>query len=332
MKPCSQTAQMFKELCQELGVMLWLEPNDEFSGRLVFSNGQVRIFRGTHLDINPLGAAEVVKHKEYATRMMEMLGYPVILGKVFYSDECCRKARYFEKDANAARQYVTEVGLPVVVKPNSGSQGNRVNKACNMAEFDSALQSVFEVDSVALVQECVHGVDCRLLVLDDEVMAAYTRKPLSVTGNSVDSIEDLLAAKLRQLQMAGRMLSLDPSDRRIAKIIERRNLSWSSCLNDGEEIALLDNANLSTGGELRDITDEISEFYKEIACRLVREMGLRYCGVDFMIDGDVTEKNRFWIIELNAAPGMDNFGSLGEEQMIKVREIHRKLLIAMKRL
>lgn len=58
-------------------------------------------------------------------------------------------------------------------------------------------------------------------------------------------------------------------------------------------------------------------------------MGLRYCGVDLMVDGDIRLKpKKYWVIEINAAPGIDNYASSGSEQKKIVEEMYLKVLLA----
>jgi len=84
-----------------------------------------------------------------------------------------------------------------------------------------------------------------------------------------------------------------------------------SALSRGQRVYLLDNANLSSGGDAVDVTETIHPGFKKIAVRLTRDMGLRICGVDLMVDGNITGKpSTYWILEVNAAPGSGDTGGL----------------------
>jgi D-alanine-D-alanine ligase-like ATP-grasp enzyme len=73
--------------------------------------------------------------------------------------------------------------------------------------------------------------------------------------------------------------------------------------------------------------------YKKIAIELTRDMGLRIAGVDIMVtSGDITEspkKNGYFIIEINAAPGLDHYVTTGKEQKKIVEDMYLKVLQAM---
>ena len=59
-------------------------------------------------------------------------------------------------------------------------------------------------------------------------------------------------------------------------------------------------------------------------------MGLRLCGVDLMIADDIGKPPRkYWVLEINAAPGLDHYASGGKEQRRIVEELYLEVLIAM---
>lgn len=73
-------------------------------------------------------------------------------------------------------------------------------------------------------------------------------------------------------------------DPRIAEKLKRQGLTFRSVLSLGERIFLLDNANLSSGGDATDATASVNSAFRELAVRLTSDMNLRLCGVDLMID------------------------------------------------
>jgi D-alanine-D-alanine ligase-like ATP-grasp enzyme len=59
-------------------------------------------------------------------------------------------------------------------------------------------------------------------------------------------------------------------------------------------------------------------------------MGLRICGVDLMVDGDIASSpSRYWILEVNAAPGLDHYAKAGKAQKKIVEDMYLKVLKAM---
>ncbi len=60
-------------------------------------------------------------------------------------------------------------------------------------------------------------------------------------------------------------------------------------------------------------------------------MGLRYCGVDLMVQDDIRKPldpalNNYRVIEINAAPGIDHYAESGDKQKMIVAEMYRRIL------
>ncbi len=119
-------------------------------------------------------------------------------------------------------------------------------------------------------------------------------------------------------------------DERIHRKLERLKLSLETIVPSNKKIFLLDNANLSTGGDAQDVTDKIHETYKKMATQLAHDMGLRYSGVDIMTQSPIDKPiQEYTIIEINAAPGLDYYVEMGQKQESIVRNMYKKVLIAM---
>jgi D-alanine-D-alanine ligase-like ATP-grasp enzyme len=327
--PC--LGEILKKIAPRIGAKVIIEPEWGFVGQIIFKNGKKSYFRYSSLDLNPLGASEIAKDKGYADFFMNRLGYPAIPGQVFFSDSWSR-AIGSKKNIDAAYCYAQKIGWPVIVKPNGGSQGRGVFKAYNKSEFYRAMHLVFKQDKIALVQKFISGRDYRLVVLDDKVISAYERLPFNITGDGKSSIERLIKNKLRGFIRDGRSARIDVDDWRISRNLKKQKLTLKSVLLSGQRIFLLDNANLSSGGDALDVTKTIHPGFKKLAVRLVKDMGLRFCGVDLMVDGDISRVPRtgkYWIIEINAAPGLDHYIKTGREQEKVVENMYLRVLKAM---
>lgn len=171
-----------------------MEREWKIAGQIIYASGQKRYFRYSSLDPNTLGASEISKDKDYANFFMKRMGYPTIPGKTFFSPAWA-EAINSPRDIDDAYAYARSIGFPVVVKPNSGSQGKGVAFVYTRRDFYNAMRRVFKLDRVALVQRLVLGRDYRIVVLDDKVISAYERIPLSVTGDGIADIRELLDKK-----------------------------------------------------------------------------------------------------------------------------------------
>ncbi len=322
-------AKMLQRLAPMIGAKVLMEPEWQIAGQIVYKNGQKRYFRYNTLDLNPVGAADISKDKDYATFFMRAMGYTTIEGKTFFSDGWC-EAIGSRRNAEKAFLYAKRLGFPVIVKPNSGSQGVGVALVHNKQEFFRSIRSIFKSDNVALVQRPVRGTDYRVVVLDKKVISAYERIPLSVFGDGRLSIRQLLARKSRSFIASGRDTRIKMSDPRIAAKLKHQGRTLMSVPKHNERVFLLDNANLSSGGDSVDVTEHIHPAFKKIAVTLTKDMGLRLCGVDLMIDGDIASAPaQYWILEINAAPGLDHYVKTGKAQEKIVENLYLEVLKSM---
>jgi D-alanine-D-alanine ligase-like ATP-grasp enzyme len=323
--------KLLQKIAPRIGARVYIEPEWGVVGQITFKNGRRSYFRYNTLDLNPVGASDIAKDKAYAAHFLRHLGYPVPEGEVFFRRDFAETIGS-KRGVDAAARYARRIGFPLFVKPNSGSQGRSVRKVGSERELRRAIADVFRHDRIALVQRPLAGRDYRVVVLDGEIISAYERLPLNVTSDGRASIARLLARKQREFAAAGRDTLIKRDDPRIASNVRRAGLSMQSVLPQGQQLQLLDNANLSSGGDARDVTRSVHPAFKTLAAHVTRDMGLRLCGVDLIVDGDISEKPaRWWVLEINAAPGLDHYASVGRAQERIVEALYTKVLRALAR-
>ncbi|MDO8514357.1 MAG: cyanophycin synthetase [bacterium] len=324
-------AKMLQRLAPKVGARVVLEPEWNIAGQIHYPGGKGkrasnRYFRYNTLDLNSVGASDISKDKDYANFFMHKMGYPTIIGRTFFSDEWCETIGS-RRDIRAGYRYAKSLGFPVVVKPNSGSQGVGVFLVHNKRELYRAMRFVFARDRVALVQRVVYGKDYRIVVLDSKVISAYERIPLNIVGDGRSSIRALLREKQKGFIASTRDTQIKVDDIRIANKLGHQELALRSVPARGYRVYLLDNANLSSGGDAVDVTKPIHLGFKKLAIKLTRDMGLRLCGVDLMIAGDIRQKpKKYWVLEVNAAPGLDHYVKGGKAQQKIVENLYLKVL------
>lgn len=325
--------QTFAEIATEIGASILMEPEWKIAGQITFKNGSRSYFRYNSLDLNPMGASDIAKDKGFASFFMQSMGYKTISNNTFFSPAWGKAIGEPERNIDMAYAYAQQLTFPVIVKPNSGSQGSGVTLVHNKKEFYFAMRAIFRVDRIAIVQPHITGNDYRVVVLDNKVISAYRRIPLNVVGNGKSTIRQLLEKKQQQFVAISRDTVIKIDDVRIKNKLKHRGLTLDSIPNKAEVIYLLDNANLSSGGDSVDVTKKVHPKFKKLAINLTRDMNLRLCGVDLIIDGDIADKPKnYWILEINAAPGLDNYVKLGKEQVQIVKALYRKVLKHMEKL
>jgi D-alanine-D-alanine ligase-like ATP-grasp enzyme len=298
------------------------------AGQITFSDGRRSYFRYNTLDLNPIGASDIAKDKDYAHFFLRSMGYAGVPGsRTFFSKKWAKAVGAPKRTVEAAYKYARQLGFPVVVKPNSGSQGAGVAVVDNRREFFRALRDIFRRDQIAIVQRVVTGRDYRVVVLDDEIVSAYERIPLNVMGDGSSTIRRLVTTKQQRFIAARRDTRIRTDDPRIASKLRRQGLTWRSIPPRGTQVFLLDNANLSTGGDAVDVTDRVHADFRSLCVAITRDMGLRLCGVDLMVEGDIANRpGKYWVLEINAAPGLDHYVKTGRAQLRIVEGLYLTVL------
>lgn len=324
--------KLILKLAPKIGARIVVEPEWGIAAQIVYKNGVVRSLRYLSLDLNHIASADIAKDKDFAKFFMEKRGYPVAEGETIFKDYWARIIKS-NRTISYGIKYAKKLGYPVIVKPNSQSQGSGVCLVWNDKELSRALVDAFKVDKVAIIERYLPGKDYRIVVLDEEIISAYQRIPLSVTGDGKSSILSLLKQKQKDFIKSGRDTRINFNDSRIKLKLERQGFSFQSILQKKQKIFLLDSANLSTGGDALDVTNTIHKSFKKIAVELTRDMGLRIAGVDIMVrKGDITQdvkKCLYYIIEINAAPGLDHYVTTGIKQKKIVEAMYLKVLKAL---
>jgi D-alanine-D-alanine ligase-like ATP-grasp enzyme len=329
-KESMMLGKLLEKLAPSMGAMVEIEPEWGMVGKITFRNGKRSYFRYNTLDLNPMGSAEIAKDKGFANYFMAKSGYPIVpQSQTFFSDTWAHTIGSVRTLENAV-EHGKNIGYPCIVKPNSGSQGVGVFLVHSEAELRRALENIFTFDRVALVQKYVSGRDYRIVVLDDTIISVYERIPLNIIGDGVSTIEELLFAKQSAFASAGRDTQINHFDERMHRKLERSGFSFNSIVNNGQKIFLLDNANLSSGGDSEDMTETAHDSFKHIAIQLTKDMGLRLCGVDIIISHDITQPhtdhNSYCVLEINAAPGLDHYSKLGIAQEERVEKMYTYVL------
>jgi len=320
--------RMLQKIAYRIGATVLVEPEWEIVGQITFKSGRHSYFRYNTLDLNPMGGSEIARDKDYSNFFMKAMNYPIVPGsKTFFSDKWGQTIGLPRRNIDAAYRHAIKIGFPVIVKPNSGSQGVGVSLVHNKSEFYSAVQIVFKSDRIVLVQQPINGKDYRLVILDKKLISAYERIPLNVVGDGISTIEQLLKIKQKQFVASSRDTQIKTDDPRIVIKLKHQGLNFLSIPTKEQKVYLLDNANLSTGGDSVDITENVHPSFKKIAVKLTRDMGLRLCGVDLMVHGDISNKpDKYWVLEINSAPGLDHYTKIGKAQEQIVEDLYLEVL------
>lgn len=286
--------------------------NDTYSGScaiLMFEKGSFAIW-DSPFNINASGSIKICSNKDICTSFLDRIGFSTPKS-INYTRETTKKNNslyepmldFFKNVPNNGFKY------PLIIKPATLSQGIGVTKVNNYNEASEAIKISLESKSrTFIIQEYIEGNDFRIVVLGNKVIQAYKRVPFHIVGNGINTIKELLESKVKEFIENDRDKKVDKDDERILKCIKDKGYELNSILEQGETLNLQNIANLSLGGTSIDYTDQITPFFKNIAIKVAKALNLDMCGIDIITSSIGDENNcEYKILEVNSAPGLDNY-------------------------
>lgn len=261
--------------------------------QLGYGKAQRRIWTA-ETDSTSAVAESIAHDKELTRQLLTSVGVSVPEGRFVSSAE----------DAWTAAQ---ELGLPVVVKPQSGNKGRGVS--IQLEDRESVLQAfaIAEKEFVAsrvVVERCIPGRQHRVLVVGNKAVAATGGQPQTLVGDGVHSIEELAVIgnqdPLRGDDAAQPLMPfvIDPI---ALDLLRRQGVDPKAVLAAGRSAVLRHNGDLTI--------DETDRLHPEIAAQCVlaaRAIGLDVAGIDLIAEdiGRPLEQQGGAVIEVNSSPGL----------------------------
>lgn len=230
--------------------------------------------------------------KAVTRRLMERAGVPV--------------PRQLSASASGADRaaFLAECGS-VVVKPARGEQGRGVVVGIETAEeLDEAVEYAARVNPDVIIEECVAGDDLRVLVINDEIVAAALRKPPEITGDGAQTVRRLIERLSRRREAATGGESRIPLDEETARCVRANGFELDDALPRGKTIRVRRTANLHTGGTLHDVTATLHGDIAASALKAARAIDIPVSGMDFIVQDPAGPDHVF--IEANERPGLAN--------------------------
>jgi len=201
------------------------------------------------------------------------------------------------------------VGYPLVIKPIDGNHGRGIT--VNINSYEDALDAfkvAKEVSRRVIVEKYITGEDYRLLVINNNFVAAAKRTPAHVVGDGKSTIEELVEEVNKDPRRGyghEKVLTAITINDLTKTIIADAGYTTDSVLKEGERLILKDTANLSTGGTAEDLTDIVHPANVSMAERISKIIDLDICGIDIMTS-DISQPlsdTGGAVLEVNAGPG-----------------------------
>lgn len=221
-------------------------------------------------------------------------------------------------DKSAANRFLKKFGLPVpgqevvttyanalafmklyesiVVKPVSQWGGRGVSThVSNSADLRAAITFARRYCDEIVLEECVAGIDWRLIFVNCKYVCAIQRDAAVVYGDGVSTIKELIKKK-NKISKAIDPSNTIPLERETRRCIEAAGMTYDSIPEKNERIAVRRTSNYHTGGSVDIVTDKVPAVLIDAGEMVANLLGAGLLGVDMLVD---ISTNRFTIIEMS---------------------------------
>jgi cyanophycin synthetase len=273
----------------------WIRLGSNSLVQLGYGVNQVR-FQATITQNTSNIAVDIACNKAQTKRMLNMAAIPVALGEICSTEE-------------ELKDTIDRIGYPIVLKPLDGNHGKGVS--INVTAFDKAVEGLLHAQNYSrrvIVERYITGFDFRVLVINNQVVAAAQRVPARVIGNGTNTIQELIDIENKDPRRGyghENVLTEIQVDRDTMDLLTLKNYTLDTIPSGKEIVYLKSTANLSTGGTSIDVTDLMHPENIFVAERIARVIGLDICGIDIMAPNltDPLKETGGVVLEVNAAPG-----------------------------
>jgi GNAT-family acetyltransferase (TIGR03103 family) len=193
----------------------------------------------------------------------------------------------------------------IVVKPARGEQGWGVTVGVvDEAGLHTAAARAAAIWPEVLLEARCEGLDLRVIVIGDAVVAAAVRRPANVAGDGVRTIGGLITARNEQRAESTGGAAHIPLDDVTAEVVAAHGHTLDDVLPAGEELEVRRTANLHTGGTMHDVTAALHPALAAASVAAAAAIEIPVLGVDLIVPA--VDGSRYAIIEANEQPGLAN--------------------------
>jgi glutathione synthase/RimK-type ligase-like ATP-grasp enzyme len=242
---------------------------------------------------NNATASSLATDKYFTNTILKRAGLPTLGGRYFFLHDRQRAQRAPGHERDDALEYFRQLGACAFAKPLSGSRGDFAQAIQGEPAFLEYLDDIARYYDSVLIQAVVFGAECRIFLLDDEVVYSASKRPPALVGDGISTVGDLLGKHNTALRSRGLSAAT-------AAGIEA---SLDMVLQRGEEQEIPGRMNLSAGGTMVLETSGADPAVIALARRAARALGLRVAAVDLFTDIE-SGPDPVRVIEVNSNPSI----------------------------
>lgn len=244
-------------------------------------------------DRTPAIAEGISRDKDLTKSLLQSCGVPVPEGRIVES-------------AEAAWEVANDIGMPVVIKPCDGNHGRGVFiELSQREEIESAYRMALREGTEVLVERYIAGTEHRLLIVGGRLIAATRGDSVSVVGDGVSTIAELIESQInsdpRRGSTENHPLNLIRLDSAAQMEIAHQGYQRDSVVRTGIKVLIQRN-----GNHAFDVTDQVHPATASIASLAARVIGLDIAGID-LVTSDISRplnEQGGAIVEVNAGPSL----------------------------
>lgn len=270
--------------------------------RLQRPDGKVLDIKSTTPPTTSMVAARRADDKYFTAAFLKDYGVAVPETYLVRADD--------DQAAKEAAQKIFDAGKKCVVKPLDSGHGNGITVAlANQQQVGDALVLAKQFSDKIIIQENIDAsVDVRIACIGYSMAAALIRVPARVQGDGQHTVSQLIDLANQHPDRGtdyAKRLNVISKDRAQAFLGDK----MLQVPPAGQWVQVVGTANVGTGGETFDATDDIPQWLRQLAEKTAKLMDLPVCGVDFLLaaqpkSNSTPEQLKPLIIELNQCPSL----------------------------
>ena len=164
-------------------------------------------------------------------------------------------------------------------------------------------------------EKFIHGENYRFLTLNDKVIGIVRRKAAHVIGDGENTIRKLV--EISNNQRREQVMMPIVLDNEVDIKLGRENMNLDSIPQKDQEVILRYSCNLTMGGTTEECSNEVHDYYKQLAVKAIKAVGSEFGGVD-IIAKDITKPDECAVNEINYNPGLRLHYKVDKGEQVKV--------------
>ena len=203
--------------------------------------------------------------------------------------------------------------FPCVIKPAVGSRSeNVVVNAKTIEDVKMAVQKIIDIKSVAIIEQMYTGLEYRILAVGGKFVSCVQRRPASIVGDGVHTIQELIDIKNSDINRGVRTSMAHTLhniivDKSVRDKLIKDDLVLDSIMNINEVVTITTKIDTSVGADLVDCTKDIHKGFVQLCEHFVQKHNFFIIGFD-VIAQDITQSpkgQKYIFNELNEQPFFD---------------------------